>query len=46
MDENGGVRVKFKARLPNPAAGRLAVTEEVRGGITSPTLKNMALASH
>jgi len=46
VDENGGARVEFKARLPIKVAGRFAVTQEVRGGVASPTIKNMVLASN
>jgi anti-sigma-K factor RskA len=46
VDENGRVRVEFKAKLPIKVAGRFAVTEEVRGGVASPTIKNMVLASN
>jgi anti-sigma-K factor RskA len=43
VDENGNVRLDFKARLPIKIAGKFAVTEEARGGVASPTLKNMVL---
>jgi anti-sigma-K factor RskA len=46
VDENGGVRVEFKTKLPIKVAGRFAVTEEVKGGVASPTIKNMVLASN
>jgi anti-sigma-K factor RskA len=46
VDDNGGVRVDFKAKLPIKVPGRFAVTEEVRGGVASPTIKNMVLASN
>jgi anti-sigma-K factor RskA len=46
VDENGGVRIDFKAREPIKVPGRFAVTEEVRGGVASPTVKNMVLASN
>lgn len=46
VDENGRVRTGFKARLPIKVAGKFAVTEEVRGGAASPTIKNMVLASN
>jgi len=46
VDEKGNVRVEFKAKQPIKVAGRFAVTEEVRGGVTSPTIKNMVLASN
>lgn len=43
VDANGGGRVEFKARQLIQSAGKFAVTEEVRGGAPSPTLKNMVL---
>ena len=43
VDANGGVRVEFKARQPIEVAGKFAVTEEARGGVASPTIKNMVL---
>jgi anti-sigma-K factor RskA len=43
VDENGNVRVEFKAKTPIAVAGKFAVTEEARGGVASPTLKNMVL---
>jgi len=46
VDEHGGVRVEFKAKLPIAVAGKFAVTEEAKGGAPSPTLKNLVLASN
>ena len=46
VDEHGGVRVEFKAKQLVKAAGRFAVTEEIKGGVASPTIKNMVLASN
>ena len=46
VDANGGVRVDFKAKAAIKIPGRFAVTEEVRGGVASPTIKNMVLASN
>jgi anti-sigma-K factor RskA len=46
VDENGGVRVEFKAKLPVKTAGRFAVTEEIKGGVAAPTIKNLVLASN
>jgi len=46
VDENGNVRVDFKAKSLIKVPGRFAVTEEVRGGVASPTIKNMVLASN
>jgi anti-sigma-K factor RskA len=46
VDENGRVRVDFKTRLQIKIAGKFAVTEEAKGGASSPTIKNMVLASN
>jgi len=46
VDANGGVRVEFKVKLPIQSAGKFAVTEEIRGGVSAPTLKNMVLVSN
>jgi anti-sigma-K factor RskA len=46
VDESGNVRTQFKTKLPIKIAGKFAVTEEVRGGVASPTLKNLVLASN
>jgi len=46
VNENGGSRVEFKTKQPIKVAGRFAVTEEVKGGVVSPTIKNMVLASN
>ena len=46
VDENGNVRVEYRTKLPIKTAGRFAVTEEVKGGVASPTIKNMILASN
>lgn len=46
VDENGGVRVDFKTKLQIKIAAKFAVTEEVKGGVASPTIKNMVLASN
>jgi anti-sigma-K factor RskA len=46
VDENGGVRVDFKAKQTIKVPAKFAVTEEVRGGVASPTIKNMVLASN
>ena len=43
VDENGSVRVEFKTKSLIKVAGKFAVTEEARGGVVSPTLKNMVL---
>jgi anti-sigma-K factor RskA len=46
VDENGHVRVDFKTKAQVQVAGKFAVTEEVKGGVASPTIKNMVLASN
>lgn len=46
VDENGHVRVDFKTKAQIQVAGKFAVTEEVKGGVASPTIKNMVLASN
>jgi anti-sigma-K factor RskA len=46
VDENGRVRVAFKTKLQIKIAGKFAVTEEVKGGAASPTIKSMVLASN
>lgn len=46
VDDQGRVHIPFKTRLRIKVAGRFAVTEEIRGGSPSPTLKNMVLASN
>ena len=43
VDESGNVRVEFKTKSLIKVAGKFAVTEEARGGVASPTLKNMVL---
>jgi anti-sigma-K factor RskA len=43
VDASGGVRVDFKAKQLIQSAGKFAVTEEIRGGVPAPTLKNMVL---
>jgi len=46
VDANGGVRVDFKTKLPIKVAGKFAVTTEAKGGVASPTLSNLVLASN
>jgi anti-sigma-K factor RskA len=46
MDQSGTIRMDFKPAQFVNAAGVFAVTEEVKGGVASPTLKNMVLASN
>ena len=43
VDESGNVRVEFKTKSLIKVAGKFAVTEEARGGVAAPTLKNMVL---
>jgi anti-sigma-K factor RskA len=45
MDQNGSVRVEFKPSRVIKTAGKFCVTEEVKGGVASPTIKNLMLAS-
>jgi len=42
---NGSVRMEFKPAQLIKTAGVFAVTEEIKGGVASPTVKNMVLAS-
>jgi anti-sigma-K factor RskA len=46
LDTNGGIRMDFKPGRLIKTAGKFAVTEEVRGGVTLPTLKNLVLAGN
>jgi len=46
MDEKGNIRMEFKPSRLIKTAGKFAVTEEVKGGVSSPTLKNLVLASN
>ena len=43
VDEAGNVRIEFKTKSLIKVAGKFAVTEETKGGVASPTLKNMVL---
>ena len=43
VDASGNVRLEFKTKSLIKVAGKFAVTEEARGGVASPTLKNMVL---
>jgi anti-sigma-K factor RskA len=45
-DAGGSMRVEFKAKQLISAAEKFAVTEEVKGGVAAPTLKNLVLASN
>jgi anti-sigma-K factor RskA len=46
VDDNGNVRLEFKARATIGTAKQFAVTEEIKGGVATPTLKNMVLAGN
>ena len=46
VDGSGTVRVEFKTKSLIKVAGKFAVTEEVRGGVPSPTIKNMVLVGN
>jgi len=43
VDQAGTGRVDFKPRQPIKIAGKFAVTEEIKGGVPAPTLKNLVL---
>ena len=43
VDPSGTGRVEFKPKQPIKVAGKFAVTEEVKGGVPAPTLKNLVL---
>jgi anti-sigma-K factor RskA len=45
VDDSGAIRIDFKPAQFVKAAAVFAVTEEVKGGVSSPTLKNLVLAS-
>jgi len=46
MDASGTARMEFKPAKAIGAAGKFAVTIEAKGGVSSPTLKNLVLASN
>jgi anti-sigma-K factor RskA len=46
VDENGKIRMDFKPSRLIKTAGTFAVTEEVKGGVASPTMANMVLAGN
>ncbi|MEI9863834.1 MAG: anti-sigma factor [Limisphaerales bacterium] len=46
MDASGSIRLDFKPSRAIKSAGKFCVTEEVKGGVASPTLKNLVLASN
>jgi anti-sigma-K factor RskA len=45
VEADGSIRMEFKPSRLIKTAGVFAVTEEIKGGVTSPTIKNMVLAS-
>jgi anti-sigma-K factor RskA len=45
VDQSGAIRIDFKPAQFVKAASVFAVTEEAKGGVNSPTLKNLVLAS-
>jgi anti-sigma-K factor RskA len=45
-DEHGAARVDFKPARAIKTAGQFCVTTEAKGGVSSPTLKNLVLASN
>ena len=45
-DSSGSIRINIKPSESIKVAGVFAVTEEIKGGVASPTLKNMVLASN
>jgi anti-sigma-K factor RskA len=46
VDAEGHIRMEFKPSRLIKTAGKFAVTEEIKGGVSAPTLKNMVLASN
>ena len=46
MDDSGTARMDFRPSRSIQKAGQFCVTEEVKGGVSSPTLKNLILASN
>jgi anti-sigma-K factor RskA len=46
VDANGKIRMDFKPSRLVKTAGTFAVTEEAKGGVASPTVKNMVLAGN
>jgi anti-sigma-K factor RskA len=44
VDANGKVKMDFKPSRLVKTAGMFAVTQEIKGGVPSPTMKNMVLA--
>lgn len=43
VDAQGNMRLQFKTEKPIETAGKFAVTQEPKGGLTVPTLKNLVL---
>ena len=43
VDENGSGRLEFKTKSLIKVAGKFAVTAEAKGGVASPTIKDMVL---
>jgi len=46
VEANGSIRMEFKPSRLIKTAGKFAVTEEIKGGVASPTIKNMVLAGN
>ena len=46
MDDGSVVRLDFKPSRTIKTAGKFCVTEEVKGGVAAPTIKNLVLASN
>jgi anti-sigma-K factor RskA len=46
IEKGGAIRMEFKPARSIKTAGQFCVTEEVKGGVASPTIKNMVLASN
>jgi anti-sigma-K factor RskA len=46
VDENGRVKMEFRPSRLVKTAGMFAVTAEAKGGVASPTMKNMVLAGN
>jgi anti-sigma-K factor RskA len=46
LDADGTARLDFKPSRSIKTAGKFCVTEEVKGGVASPTIKNLVLASN
>jgi anti-sigma-K factor RskA len=45
-NNDGSIRMDFRPSRSVKTAGKFAVTEEIKGGVASPTIKNMVLASN